>query len=164
MTEKKERKPLSEEAARNRMASLCARSEMCESEIRIKLQRALVPADTAERIIDFLIENRFIDNARYARAFASDKAKFSGWGRNKIRMALIAKRIPESLITEALVAIDHPLYADALIRTARDRAAGLDLEDYSDRAKLCRRLLSRGYEMALVTSVIDHLRKERKGE
>lgn len=152
------------EGALTRMAALCSRSEMCESEIRIKLHRGGLSEDDAERVIDYLVEHRFIDNARYARAFASDKSRFSGWGRNKIRMALISKRIPERDIAAALDAIDHPQYASSLIKAARSRAAGLDLSDRADRAKLYRRLLSRGYESALVLSAIDHIRREQEGQ
>lgn len=155
-----ERKPLTYEAALSRMASLCSRSEMCESEIRIKLHRAGMSAEETERVIDYLVERGFVDNARYARAFAADKSRFAGWGRNKIRMGLIAKHIDYPDISAALESIDHPRYAETLLKMARARSSGLDLSDRNDRAKLYRRLLSRGYESALVLSAIEHVAKE----
>lgn len=159
MTES-ERKSVTPEAARLRMASLCSTREVCEFEIRAKLLRMHLPDSEIEKILDFLVENKFVDNARYARAFASDKARFSGWGRQKIAMGLRQKRISASHIAMALDGLDHDIYAQSLLKAARSGASSLDLEQYGDRAKLARRLASRGFESGLIMAVIEQLRRE----
>lgn len=156
----KAKKPIDKESARLRLAGVCASTETCESEAWEKLRRWGLGFAEAEEVIDELIEGRYIDDGRYARAYASDKLRFAGWGRNKIRMMLSAKRISPALITEALDSLDHDLYARALMKVARTRAKGLDLADYNDRAKLMRRLMSRGFESGLVVSAVNELREE----
>lgn len=156
------RKPANPEALRLKMADLCARSEQCEHEIREKLRKKMLPAAEIDKIIDFLIHGKFIDNSRYARSFTNDKVRFSGWGRNKIRMALAYKRIPTSLIAEALEEINEKEYRSTLIKVATTKARNLDLEEYDDRAKLYRHLISRGYESSLATKVIAYIRKQKE--
>lgn len=148
------KKPITPEAARIRMADLCARAEHCEQEVREKLRKMGLPETETEKIIDFLIEGRFIDNARYARAFANDKVRFAGWGRRKIRMALMLKRIPSADIAEALEQIDKKEYAEALARAAESKCRGLDLGEYADRTRLFRSLAQKGFENELVTKEI----------
>ena len=148
------------EAARLRMADLCARGEHCSHEIAEKLRKMQISHSVAEEIIDYLIENRYIDNLRFACAFARDKVKFSGWGKNKIRMALAAKRIDSSDIREALDEIDEDDYLNAVRKVAGAKARSLDLDDYDERSKLFRHLASRGFEAGIISATIRFLRED----
>lgn len=103
-------RPLDYEKARLRYASLCARSEQCCYDIRMKAKRAGLSSEDTERVIDYLVSNRFIDERRFAGAFARDKATFSGWGPYKIKGALILKRIPWDIIDEAMDSIPEETY------------------------------------------------------
>lgn len=152
--------PITPEAARLRMADLCARSEQCEADIRQKLYRLGLSSGDVQKTIEFLTEEQFIDNARYAQAFARDKCRFSSWGRNKIRMALAAKRISPALILQALDSIEQKDYLEALKRTAVSKARTLDLngpEGRENRVKLFRHILSRGFEADLASKIIKQL-------
>jgi len=155
------KKAATPESARLKMADLCARSEHCEYEIREKLRKQMLPPSEVDKIISFLTERRFIDNARFARSFTNDKVRFSGWGRNKIRQALLLKRIPSSLISEALESIDEEEYMAMSCKAASAKARNLDLEDYNERMKLYRHLLSRGFESSAATRAISAIRKCR---
>lgn len=151
------KKPISPENALIRMADLCARSEQCEADIRQKLYRLGLPSSDADNVMRRLIEERFIDNARFAHAFARDKCRFSGWGRAKIRMALAAKRIPSRDIAEALAEIPEEDYLDALHRTASAKARNLKLtgpDSREDRIRLYRHILSRGFESDLASRAV----------
>lgn len=148
------RKPADPEALLKRMASLCAKSEQCTFDISTKLYKAGLPADKREEIIGYLTAHRYLDDARFARSFASYKVRFAGWGKRKIRMALAAKRIEGSLIADALDAIDPDDYADALSRVAESKKRDLDLQSREDRQKLYRHLLSRGFESDLISKII----------
>lgn len=140
------------------MADLCARAEHCEFEITEKLRRMQLSASQIREVLDFLVSERFVDNARYAAAYARDKVRFSGWGRAKIRMYLASKRIPSAMIAEALNEIEEKDYAEALSRAAASKAKDLDLSDYDARGKLFRHLASRGFESTLISKEISRLR------
>lgn len=151
------KKPVSIENALLRMADLCARSEQCEGDIRQKLYRLGLPSSDADRVVRRLIEERFIDNARFARAFARDKCRFSGWGRAKIRMGLLAKRIHSRDIDGALAGIPEEDYLEALHRTATAKARSLKLtgpDSREDRVRLYRHILSRGFESELASRAV----------
>lgn len=153
----KEKKPLTAEQALLRMADLCARSEQCPYDIAKKMRaKALSEADI-HKVIDELRRRRFIDERRFAASFARDKVRFAGWGRLKIRTALAARRIPQDAVAAAMESIEPADYRDALIRAARAKASALNLKNYDDRARLCRHLLSRGFEPALVTRLMDKI-------
>lgn len=158
-------KPITAEAAKLRMASLCARSEQCEADIRQKLYRLGLSSSEVQKIVSSLIDERFIDNARFARSFARDKVRFASWGRNKIRLALAAKRMTSSDITQGLEAIEEKDYHEALHRVALAKARDLDLngaEGRENRIKLFRHLLSRGFESDLVSKTVNTLAESSK--
>ena len=111
--------------ALERLENLCARSEQCEYEVRQKLARWQVSADDADKIVDSLIERRFVDNERYAASFVRDKYRFSRWGRIKIAMALRQKRIDRHTIEQALDEIDEDEYTDILRHLIKAKAASI---------------------------------------
>lgn len=145
-----------------KMAGLCSRSEQCEGDIVTKLLRAGLTRGAAGDVINELKERGFIDEARYARAFARDKVRLAGWGRRKIRMALATKRIGSLAISEALAEIDPEEYLRAATAVAEAKARSLDLGLREDVARLYRSLAARGYEGDTVAAAVRALR--RKGE
>ena len=151
------KKPITKEAALLKMADLCARGEHCAFEIREKLRKMQLAASDANEIVEYLEENRYIDDSRFARAFARDKVKFSGWGKNKIRMALAMKRIPSAEISLALEEIDPEEYMAVAVNAAKAKARNLDLSDYNDKGKLYRHLASRGFEGSVISKAIQSI-------
>ena len=149
-----QRRPVTTENAIVRLEALCARAEHCSYEMRTRLNGWGITSTEAEKIIDRLIDNRFVDDERFARSFVRDRYRFSGYGRRKIALGLIAKRIPREIIDNAMEEIDDDIYFDNLRRLINRKATGLDLSAYDDRNKLYRYGLSRGYESALVARAI----------
>lgn len=143
-----------------RMASLCSRSEQCVADIREKLRKLELPSHIINEIIEQLIAQRFIDDARFARAFANDKIRFSGWGRLKIRAALIEKKVERDIIEAAIDNIDFQEYIDVMRRVGSAKAKSLNLALRDDQARLYRFLLSRGFESKLSMQLIEALRRE----
>lgn len=148
------KKPADSEALLKRMAGLCAKSEQCTFDISTKLYKAGLPKEKREEIIDYLRANRYLDDARFARSFTSFKVRFAAWGKRKIRMALAAKRIPSSLIADAIDAIDEEDYINALRRVVESKKRDLDITDHQERAKLYSRLIARGFESSLISKVL----------
>ena len=75
------------------MAWLCSRREYCSRGVLDLLRRKDVTGEEAAAVLERLRSERYVDDARYARAFARDKAALSGWGPRKIAFALSAKGI-----------------------------------------------------------------------
>lgn len=142
-----------------RMAGLCAGAEQCAADIRSKILKQGFSADDAEKMLKYLIANKYIDDARYSRAYAVDKVRFSGWGRMKIRMGLRAKGMSDSIISQAMEYIPEKDYAEALEKVLLAKSRSLCLEDVKDRQKLYRHLASRGFESQLIVSAIRRLMK-----
>lgn len=137
-----------------RMASLCAASEQSSADVRAKVLKTGLSAPDADAILEYLVANKYIDDSRYARAFASDKVRFAGWGRAKIRMCLRAKGVGERLVDDALAAIDPEEYLAALRKALVAKARTADPFDVKGRASLYRHLASRGFESSLIVAEI----------
>lgn len=148
------RKPISEEAALLMMADLCARSEQCAADIMMKLQRKGLSYAACNRIIDRLRADRYLDELRFAGAFARDKAKFQMWGRMKISYALRLKKIDSSVIREALDSIDEEEYRETIARLVKIKAEKLNPRVYEERMKIMRSLAAKGYEAGLISKAI----------
>lgn len=157
------KKPITPEGAKLRMADLCSRSEQCASDVSGKLLRFGLSAAQTKEIIESLKRDKFIDESRFAGAYARDKVRFAGWGVNKIRMGLIAKRISQSDIQAALASIDRSEYIEGLKRVGLAKAKGLNLNKPGDAAKFMRHILSRGYEASLASKLLEALRKRQNG-
>lgn len=137
-----------------RMASLCAASEQSSGDIRGKVLKAGLSGEDADAILEYLTANKYVDDSRFARAFAADKVRFAGWGRTKIRMHLRAKGIREVITEEAIAAVSDEDYLPALRKALAAKARTADPFDVKGRASLYRHLASRGFEPSLIVSEI----------
>lgn len=145
-----------------KMAGLCAGAEQCSSDIYDKVIKKGFSQDVADRIVGYLVKNKYIDDSRYARAYAADKVRFSGWGKIKIRMMLRAKKMSDSIISQALEYVDAKDYEESLAKVLVAKARSLDLSDVKDRQKLYRHLASRGFEASLIIPAIrNHIASRR---
>jgi len=138
-----------------RTEALCARREYCISDITPKLRNWGMDENQARQIIKTLLNERFIDEARYSKAFVRDKFRFNKWGRIKIGMLLKMKNIPPSIIKEALGTIDQDEYFKViknLIALKRKSIRGNS--DYETGLKLMRFGLSKGFEKDVLIKVI----------
>lgn len=141
--------------ALHRAAALCSSAEHCTADIRDKLARWGVTEADSRTIIDRLVQERFIDEQRYAVAFVKDKFRFSGWGRIKMRYALQQKRIDGSDIDHALATLDEEQYNDRLLELLQAKSRSIrDDDPEARRAKLFRFATSRGFESALIFNAL----------
>lgn len=157
MINSKQKKVVPEDKAMMKLAELCARSEQCESDLFAKLKRWGVSPSAASDIIEKLRKQKFVDNLRYAQAFSRDKARFSRWGKRKIRLGLMAKHIPADIIQQGLDSIDEDEYIVALNIATETKGRNMNLSDAADRRKLYAHLISRGYESGLAVAAIKRL-------
>ena len=136
------------EQALQRATALCSAAEHCIYDMSEKLYRWGLTKQDSEKVIDYLLDEKYIDERRYALAYTNDKFRFSHWGRVKIRAMLRMQRISDSDINEALDNIDEQQYLEILegVIDAKRRSIGDDAS-YASRTKIIRFALQRGFEM-----------------
>lgn len=144
------RQPLTEAQALNRAAALCASSEQATADVRTKLIKWGLDASGADRVIQQLVQQGFIDDRRYAAAFVKDRFAFNAWGRIKIAYQLRLKGISSDIIDGALTAIDEDSYKQRLIELLRAKwPAVKDREPRAAWAAMMRFAASRGFETTI---------------
>ena len=135
----------------------CARREYCVSDIRRKaLQRLEFDASAAEEVVSALVADGYVDDRRYAAAYAREKSALSGWGPVKIRSALLARGVERDAVLEALEEIDPERAAAKLEKVLETKWRTLR-DDPQGRLKLIRFALSRGYDYEPIKPLIDRI-------
>ena len=141
--------------AKQKIAKYCAYQERCHQEVRDKLYSFGLVPDDVELIIYELIQQNFINEERYAIAFARGKFNYKKWGRNKIRMELKRKKISDYCIKKGMKEIDGDKYYDALIGILEKKVNSLKaIKGYQKNYKAAQFAISKGYEPDLVWTAL----------
>ena len=144
----------------DRLRRQCSRREYCSADILKKAGEALDgDREGAKEILDALVAEKYVDDLRYATAYAREKSMISGWGVTKIRYVLSGKGIPRETISLALAEIDEARAGQRLERLMAAKAKSLK-DDPQARLKLLRFGLGRGYQYDEVVDVIDKYKKD----
>lgn len=147
------------------LQSLCARQECCSSDMYYKAVKRLMASEApaaqtaavrAERIVEALAAEGYVDDLRYASAFARDKSSITGWGTIKIRQALRAKNIGDDLISKALQTIEKGPAEEKLHKLLVTKFASLEGDPYR-KFKLIKYALTRGYDYDSVEKAVAEL-------
>lgn len=139
-----------------KLAARCSTSEQCLSDVEAKLKRYDLSEEERTRILQHLVEEKYIDDKRYAEAFVRDKYRFNKWGRIKIAQGLRMKGIDSAAVNEAMEVIDETEYLHILrelIKAKRKSTRGKS--DYEVNGKLIRFAIGRGFEFAAIRSCMD---------
>lgn len=148
-------KPLSPDQVLDKMAKYCAYQERCVKDVTEKLKTFDLTQREKDEILDYLIDNRFVNNTRFAQAFVKGKINQSGWGLNKIRFHLMQKGIDKEIIDEALQTYDEEAYRQRLIDVLKIKAKTVNAEnDFERNRKLAAYAMQKGFEANLVWEVI----------
>lgn len=134
----------------------CAKQEFSRADICSKLMGKGASAEEARALTERLVNERYVDDARFAAAFVADKFRFDHWGRIKIRYMLHLKGVADNVVEEALQQIDETQYAETLeaflkgkLRTTRAATP------FALRQKVARAAIGRGFEPDLVFQVMN---------
>jgi regulatory protein len=104
------------EAAQSAIQRYCAFQERCQSEVEERLRSmGVLPEAQAELVAD-LMANGFLNEERFARAFARGKFRIKGWGPRKIAQGLQAKRVSSACINLGLSELDEGEVRGYLLR------------------------------------------------
>lgn len=140
-------KQISEQEMLHRAASYCSGAEHCIQDVQKKIETVGFSSEEGERIIARLLQEKFIDESRFAKSFVNDKLRFNKWGRIKIGYELQKKNIPASIRTEALEQIDESEYLEILTSLLKSKMRTVKGKDDRDIFyKLLRFAAGRGFE------------------
>lgn len=144
------------EKALEKIKQYCAYQERCHSEVRNKLYGFGLNSEEIESIISTLIQENFLNEERFALAFAGGKFRIKKWGKAKIKQALNFKKISPYCIDKAIKSLDDSIYEKNFEKLADIKWLSLKGEQnkYIKQAKLRRYLMGKGYESALITNFL----------
>ncbi len=123
----------------------CAYQERSQFEVEQKLNTLGADNEQSGTVMIHLIQEGFLNEQRFAIAFARGKFRMQGWGKQKIKAGLKAKKVSDPLIKIALDSIDETEYRKSLLDQFRKL---LSQNGTVESAK--QKLYARGYEFDLI--------------
>ncbi len=155
MDDPKPRKITDEKVALAKAEHYCAYQERAQQEVRDKLYEWGLWTDGVENIIAQLITGNYLNEERFAKAYAQGKFRQKGWGRIKIKQGLKLKKVPDVLIKKALQTIDADDYLQTLQKVLAKKTSTIkETTTYKRHYKLQQYAMSRGYEADLINDVL----------
>ena len=155
---KKPQKPLTPDQVLDKMAKYCAYQERCVKDVTDKLKTFDISEEEKTKILDYLLDNRFVNDERFANSFIRGKVNQSGWGVNKIRFHLMQKGIAKDLIDEALGQTDEEIYRQRLINILKTKSKTVKADnDFEKKRKLAAYAMQKGFESNLIWEVLKDL-------
>jgi regulatory protein len=146
---------LTKEQALQKLKHYCSYQERCHSEVRDKLYQLGARRSEHDEIIATLIEEKYLNEERFAIAFASGRFRLKAWGRMKIKYELKQRQVSDYCIKKAVKNIDESEYLQTIKKLAEEKYAALKREQYLVRRKKTQDyLLQKGYESDLVNKTI----------
>ncbi|MCA0131433.1 regulatory protein RecX [Winogradskyella alexanderae] len=137
--------------AQKKMENFCAYQERCHKEVRAKLKEMKMIPQAIDTIMVHLIEQNYLNEERFARAFVRGKFRIKKWGKNRLKQELNRREISVYSIKKAFEEIDDEDYYKTLDQLALKRIAQVkESNTYKKRKKVADYLLYRGWESHLV--------------
>lgn len=153
--EKKPKKKLTPNQALIKAQMSCAYQERCQQEMRDKLHEWGLHSNEVENIIADLISTNFLNEERFAKAFAGGKFRIKKWGKVKIKIELKKRKISDYCIRKGLAEIDDKEYIntlkDVISKKLKENSKGkIQVRNY----KAAQYAQSRGFEGDLIWDII----------
>ena len=141
----------------NTLQRQCVKREYCQYDIFRKALKAFEgDKDLAQRAVDALAADKFVDDSRYAAAFAREKSRLNGWGPAKISFALRGKGVSQAAISAALEEVDPDEARRKMQSVMEVKSKALE-GDPERKLKLLKFGLTRGYEYDALAPVVEEL-------
>jgi regulatory protein len=155
-----QRKQLTKEQALQKLKHYCGYQERSHSEVKEKLYSLGVWKKDHDEIISTLIEENYLNEERFAMAFAGGKFRMKQWGRVKIRYELKQKQVSDYCIKKAMKQIDEEEYFKTAEKLARSKYGSLKTEQYLVRKKKTMDyLMQKGFENDLIRQIVESIKK-----
>ena len=150
------RKNLTTEQVLQKLRHYCRYQERCSSDVRSKLFELGVSKQEHDHLIDELMTDDYLNEERFAMAFATGRFKMKKWGRRKILYELKEKRVSEGAIRKGLDQIQQGDYMQTLEKLTEEKYGSLKAEQYLIRKKKTMDyLMQRGFEPELIKALLE---------
>ena len=137
--------------ATKKLEHYCAYQERCHKEVRQKLVSMHMIPEAIDVIIVHLLDQNFLNEARFAKTFVSGKFRIKKWGRRRLTYELKKKDIGKVNINQALAEIANEDYIDVFNALAEKKANSIsETNKYKKKQKLIEYLMYRGWESHLI--------------
>ena len=140
-----------------KIENYCSYQERCKKEVIEKLFRLNVEQPEVDNIINYLTKNSYINEERFALAFAHGKFVIKRWGKIKIIIELKNRKIDSNLISKAINQITdldyHKVFNDISLKKFNSLKGPLD----SRKRKFINYLSYRGWEYDLIIRKVNEL-------
>ena len=146
-------KNMSCDRAREKAMRYCSYQERCVLDLEKRFYAWNVKKENWDKIVDYLIKDDFLNEKRYVEAFVRGKFKMKKWGRNKIKIGLISKRVYDEKLFNTVfeTEIEEEEYLSTLKGLIEKKLLLInEADDYKKREKLYRYMLGKGYESELI--------------
>lgn len=141
--------------AKTKLEAFCAYQERCAQEVVNKLSGWGIYGEDQDILLADLISNNFLNESRFAEAYAQGKFRIKKWGKTKIKSHLKAKKISNYSINQAINSIDDEDYQTSIEQLAIKKWPQIKGQNRWEKAnKLKRYLYAKGYESELLTEVV----------
>lgn len=151
----KKKKTYTYAEAKAKAWAYCAYQERSQQEVRDKLYEYGLYPDEVESLIAELIGDNFLNEERFAKAYAGGKFRVKKWGRYKILQGLKQHRISDYCQRKGMAEIDPDEYYETLLDLARKKKESLIEKDlFVLKNKVVRYLIGKGYEQDLAWEAI----------
>jgi len=146
------------EQIRQKIERYCAYQERCHQEVRDKLYSLGASSNEVEETISALIVDGYLNEERFAKAFAGGKFRMKKWGRLRIVNELEKKGVSKNCIKSGLKEISDEDYLSTLEKLLAAKIA-LTVEDnlYVKRDKISSYAMQRGYEPDIIWKILRQL-------
>ncbi len=150
---------IGKEKAWQKIKHYCAYQERSHKEVKEKLYGFGLYKAEVEMLLTQLIEENYLNEERFALAFAGGKFRMKQWGRQKIKYELKQKQVSDYCIKKALAAIDGEQYEKVLYKMATGKLNALKTEKnlLLKKRKMQQYLMQKGFETALIAKAMDEL-------
>lgn len=146
--------------AKNLALRLLNRYDKTQKEMREYLIDKSVSQDTADKVVDYLVEYNFLNDKRYAKNYI-DK-KISRYGEKKIFFDLILKGLDEEFLKSEFKKIPDEKKIEIGIKICQKKYDSIKLkfEDFKIKHKLICHMVGKGYDYNLVAKIIEKVMKD----
>ncbi len=149
-------------AIQKKLEHFCAYQERCHDEVIQKMRNIGIDMASIDAIVVHLIQHNFLNEERFACAFARGKHRIKHWGKIRIVNELKFRNISSYNITTALKEITTEEYSATFHALAERHWESLKAPNtLAKRKKFCDFLLRKGFESGLVYEKTKELESEQ---
>ena len=134
-----------------RLKNYCALQDKCQWDVMQKMNEWGLQQNTKDHILELLINEKFVDEERYAKSFCRGKFRIKNWGKRKIINELKRKQISTICINSGMQEIDDQQYFKTLDKLFLQKKITIkDRNHFIRKTKIANFLIQKGFEAHLV--------------